>query len=83
MEVGQAVLALYLLTDELELPEGTLGILILLQVSQRDLVHTALQTIRRNPCQTNTAVNTDRTPNTCGPSDRQTRSLPDNHSGYH
>ena len=52
VEVGQAVLALDLLTDELELPEGPLGILVLLQVSQGHLVDAALQTVRRDPCRT-------------------------------
>lgn len=43
MEVGEAVLALNILSDELELTEGHL---IVLQVSKAHLVHSALETIR-------------------------------------
>ncbi len=49
IEVGEAVLALHLLADESELLEATLGILLVLQISQGDLVDTTLQAIRCNP----------------------------------
>lgn len=45
MEVGQAVLALHILSDELELAESNL---IVLQVSKAHLEHTTLQPIRGN-----------------------------------
>lgn len=43
MEVGEAVLALNILSDELELTEGHL---IILQVSEAHLEHASLKTIR-------------------------------------
>lgn len=43
MEVGQTVLPLNILCDELELAEGHL---IVLQVSKAHLIHSALETIR-------------------------------------
>lgn len=45
MEVGEAVLALHVFCDQLEFAEGHL---IVLQISQTDLEHTSLQTIRGN-----------------------------------
>ena len=49
VEVGEAVLALDVLADELELPEGPLGVSLVLEISQRDLVDAALETIRGDP----------------------------------
>merc|ERR1719234_2079232 len=49
VEVGQAVLALNFFADKLELPERPLGIVLILQISKRNLVHTSLQPIRGNP----------------------------------
>merc|ERR1712192_349589 len=49
MEVGQAVLALNFFADKLELPERPLGIIHVLQISKRTLVHASLQPIRGNP----------------------------------
>lgn len=42
MEVGEAVLALNILSDELELSEGHL---IILEISEAHFKHTSLQTI--------------------------------------
>merc|ERR1719180_313022 len=49
MKVGQAVLALDLLTHKLELPVGPLGVILVLQVSEGDLVDSALEPIAGNP----------------------------------
>merc|ERR1719234_2848147 len=49
MEVGQAVLALNFFADKLELPERPLSVILILQISKRNLVHTSLQSIRGNP----------------------------------
>merc|ERR1719305_850926 len=49
VEVGQAVLALNFFTDKLELSERPLSVVLVLQVSKRNLVHAPLQTIRGNP----------------------------------
>lgn len=46
MEVGQAVLALHVLGDELELAEGDF---VVLQVSEAHLEHATLQTVRGDP----------------------------------
>lgn len=46
MKVGQAVLALDVLGDELELAKGDL---VVLQVSEAHLEHAALQTVRGDP----------------------------------
>ena len=45
MEVGEDVLALYLLSDQAELPGGDL---IVLEISQGDLEHTALKSVGSN-----------------------------------
>lgn len=45
VEVGQHILALHLLGDELELAERTLGIGVGLQVAQRHLKHAVLQSL--------------------------------------
>lgn len=47
MEVGEAVLALNILSDELELAEGHL---IVLEISEAHFKHTSLQTIRGDSC---------------------------------
>lgn len=47
VEVGQAVLALHVLSNELELAESNL---IVLQVSKAHLEHATLQPIRGNSC---------------------------------
>ena len=49
VEVGEAVLALDILADELELAEGALGVLLVLQIGQGDLVDAALQTVGGDP----------------------------------
>lgn len=46
VEVGQAVLALDVLGDELELAEGDL---VVLQISEAHLEHAALQTVGGDP----------------------------------
>ena len=48
VEAGQTVLALDILNKKLELPEGSLGVLFLLQVSQGHLEHSALESISSN-----------------------------------
>ena len=45
VEAGQTVLALDILNKKLELPEGSLGVLFLLQVSQGHLEHSSLESI--------------------------------------
>lgn len=45
MEVGQDILALHLLGDELELAERTLSVGVGLQVTQRHLKHAVLQSL--------------------------------------
>merc|ERR1719220_278942 len=50
MEVGEAVLALNLLAHKLELSEGPLGVVLILQISKRDLVDAALKAIGGDPC---------------------------------
>merc|ERR1719391_1594267 len=50
VEVGEAVLALNLLAHKLELSEGPLGVVLILQISKRDLVDAALETIGGDPC---------------------------------
>merc|ERR1719370_2357618 len=50
VEVGQAVLALNFLAHKLDLSERPLGIILVLQISKRDLVDAALETIGGNPC---------------------------------
>ena len=49
VEVGEAVLALDILADELELAEGALGVLLVLQIGQGNLVDAALQTVGGDP----------------------------------
>lgn len=51
IEVGETVLALYLITDESELPVCDL---IVLEISEGYLVYTSLQTIRGNLCSDST-----------------------------
>merc|ERR1719238_131561 len=50
VEVGQAVLALHFLAHKLELSERPLGVVLVLQISERDLVDAALEAIRGDPC---------------------------------
>ena len=50
MEVGEDVAALNVFSDELELAERTLGIVVVLQIGQRDLEHAALQSLGSNLC---------------------------------
>merc|ERR1719477_221544 len=50
VEVGEAVLALDFLAHKLELSERPLGIVLVLQISKRDLVDAALETIGGDPC---------------------------------
>lgn len=46
MEVGENIASLHILGDELEFAEGSLGIVVVLQISQRDFKHATLQTVR-------------------------------------
>ena len=48
IEAGEAVLALDILTDELELPVRPLGVILVLEISKRNLEDTTLQTLRGN-----------------------------------
>ena len=48
VEAGEAVLALDLLDEKLELSVGSLGILLSLEISKRTLENTSLQTLRGN-----------------------------------
>ena len=48
VEAGEAVLALDLLDEKLELSVGSLGILLSLEISKRTLEDTSLQTLRGN-----------------------------------
>ena len=48
MKVAEHVLALYLLGDQAELTEAPLSISLVLEVSQRHLKHTTLQTLGRD-----------------------------------
>lgn len=48
MEVAKNILALDLFSDEAELAEAPLGISLILEISQGDLKHTTLQTLRGN-----------------------------------
>merc|ERR1719477_533692 len=50
VEVGEAILALDLLAHKLELSERPLGVILVLQISKRDLVDAALETIGGDPC---------------------------------
>merc|ERR1719411_1073999 len=50
VEVGEAVLALNFLAHKLELSERPLGVVLILQISKRDLVDAALETIGGDPC---------------------------------
>merc|ERR1719400_239675 len=43
VEGGQTVLALNILHDQLELPEGTLGVVLVLEIGQRHLEDAALE----------------------------------------
>ena len=45
VKVGEAVLALHVLADQLELAEGPLGVVLAVEVGERDLVNAALETI--------------------------------------
>ena len=45
VEAGQAVLGLDILTDELELPVRPLGVILVLEISKRNLEDTTLQTL--------------------------------------
>ena len=49
VKVGQTVLALDVFTDELELLERPLGILLVLKISQRDFIDASLESIRSDP----------------------------------
>lgn len=49
VEVAEAVLALDVLADELELTERSLRVGLVLEIGQRDLVDAALQTVRSDP----------------------------------
>ena len=49
VEVAQAVLALNILADQLELAEGPLCVGLVLEISQRDLIDASLQTVRSDP----------------------------------
>lgn len=48
MEVRQNIAALDILSNEAELAERPLGIIIILQISQRDLEDSVLQSLRGN-----------------------------------
>merc|ERR1719322_335322 len=50
VEIGEAVLALNLLAHELELSERPLGVILVLQISKRDLIDAALEAIGGDPC---------------------------------
>ena len=45
IEAGEAVLGLDILTDELELPVRPLGVILVLEISKRNLEDTTLQTL--------------------------------------
>ena len=45
VEGGQTVLALDILNDQLELPEGPLGVVLVLQISKRHLKDTSLESL--------------------------------------
>lgn len=49
VEVGEAVLALYVLTDKLKLSETPFGIVLVLKVGKGHLVDAAFQSIGSNP----------------------------------
>lgn len=50
MEVGEYVASLNVFGDELELAERSLGIVVVLQIGQRNFKHATLQTIRGDSC---------------------------------
>lgn len=50
MEVGEDIATLHIFSDELELPERPLRIIILLKVSNGNFKHTALETLRGDFC---------------------------------
>jgi hypothetical protein len=50
VEVGENIASLHVLSDELELAERSFGIVVVLQIGQRDLKHATFQTVRSDSC---------------------------------